>query len=296
MNKRRGLGRGLEALIPSGEYVEELGVDNSARRRFAMQIPIADVRPNPEQPRRRFEPESLAELADSIRLHGVLQPLLVREGMHGFELIAGERRLRAAELAGLLEVPVIVHPTTAGRGEEKLELALVENLQRTDLNAIEEARAMQRLIREFGLTQEAVAERLGKSRVGVANIVRLLGLPEPILQLVESGTLSAGHARALLSLPSAAQQTGAVELILKHKWSVRQTEDWVRTRIYGLPAPRAAPASQADPDTLALEDEFRRALGTKVILTRLRKGGRLTIEFYSDEELDALRQRLSQSS
>jgi ParB family chromosome partitioning protein len=295
MNKRRGLGRGLEALIPSGEYVDEVGVDNSARRRFAMQIPISEVRPNPEQPRRSFETESLRELADSIRLHGVLQPLLVREGMDGFELIAGERRLRAAELAGLTEVPVIVHPTSGGRREERLELALVENLQRTDLNAIEEARAMQRLLREFGLTQEAVAERLGKSRVAVANIVRLLGLPEQILKLVESDAISAGHARALLSLPTVAQQLAAAELVLKHRWSVRETEDWVRVRVSGAPRSKEALTPPADPDTLALEDEFRRALGTKVILTRLRKGGRLTIEFYSDDELEALRRRISQA-
>jgi ParB family chromosome partitioning protein len=293
MNKRRGLGRGLEALIPSGEYVDEVGLDSTSRRRFAMQVPIGEVRPNPEQPRRSFEPEALRELADSIKLHGVLQPLLVREGMDGFELIAGERRLRAAEIAGLAEVPVIVHPTSGGRQEERLELALVENLQRTDLNAIEEARAMQRLLREFGLTQEAVAERLGKSRVAVANIVRLLGLPEEILKLVESDAVSAGHARALLSLPSAAQQLAAAELVLKHRWSVRETEDWVRARVSGAPRSKSAPTPQADPDTLALEDEFRRALGTKVILTRLRKGGRLTIEFYSDDELEGLRQRLS---
>ncbi|MDQ6883457.1 MAG: ParB/RepB/Spo0J family partition protein [Candidatus Dormibacteraeota bacterium] len=292
MKKRRGLGRGLEALIPSGEFVDDLSGDSAARRRFAMQIPIGEVRPNPEQPRRNFATESLQELADSIRVHGVLQPLLVREGMDGFELIAGERRLRAAELAGLTEVPVIVHPTSGGRREERLELALVENLQRTDLNAIEEARAMQRLLREFGLTQEAVAERLGKSRVAVANIVRLLGLPEPILKLVEAGTLSAGHARALLSLPSAAQQLAAAELVLNQRWSVRETEDWVRTRVTGESKVKT-PTPPPDPDTAALEDEFRRALGTKVILTRMRKGGRLTIEFYSDEELEALRRRLS---
>ena len=295
MNKRRGLGRGLEALIPSGEYVDELGTDNTARRRFAMQIPIGEVRPNPEQPRRDFDREALEELADSIRLHGVLQPLLVREGMEGFELIAGERRLRAAQLAGLSEVPVIVHPTSGARREERLELALVENLQRTDLNAIEEARAMQRLLREFGLTQEAVAERLGKSRVAVANIVRLHQLPDQILKLVEGGALSAGHARALLSLPSAAQQMAAAELVMKHRWSVRETEDWVRARVSGQPAPSKTLTPPADPETAALEDEFRRALGTKVVLTRLRKGGRLTIEFYSDEELEALRRRLSQA-
>jgi ParB family chromosome partitioning protein len=292
MNKRRGLGRGLEALIPSGEYVDEVGLDSTSRRRFAMQVPIGEVRPNPEQPRRSFEPEALSELADSIRLHGVLQPLLVREGMDGFELIAGERRLRAAELAGLTEVPVIVHPTSGSRQEERLELALVENLQRTDLNAIEEARAMQRLLREFGLTQEAVAERLGKSRVAVANIVRLLGLPEQILKLVENGSISAGHARALLSLPTQGQQIAAAEMVMKHRWSVRQTEDWVRVRVSSEPRSSSAPAPVSDPDTAALEDEFRRALGTRVVLTRLRKGGRLTIEFYSDEELEALRRRI----
>lgn len=293
MNKRRGLGRGLEALIPSGEYVDEVGLDSTSRRRFAMQVPIGEVRPNPEQPRRSFEAEALSELADSIRLHGVLQPLLVREGMDGFELIAGERRLRAAELAGLSEVPVIVHPSSGSRQEERLELALVENLQRTDLNAIEEARAMQRLLREFGLTQEAVAERLGKSRVAVANIVRLLGLPEQILKLVENGSISAGHARALLSLPSPAQQIAAAEMVMKHRWSVRQTEDWVRVRVSNEPKAASVPTPVSDPDTAALEDEFRRALGTRVVLTRLRKGGRLTIEFYSDEELEALRRRLS---
>src|SRR5207245_8144223 len=138
----------LHALIRSGAYVEELSSDNRARRRFAMQIPITDIQPNAEQPRRGFEPGSLQELADSIRMHGILQPLLVREGLAGYELIAGERRLRAAEIAGLHEVPVIVHPGSGGRLEERLELALVENLQRTDLNAIEEARASHRLLRD----------------------------------------------------------------------------------------------------------------------------------------------------
>jgi ParB family transcriptional regulator, chromosome partitioning protein len=292
MNKRRGLGRGLEALIPSGEYVEELS-DNRARRRFALQIAIAEIKPNPEQPRRSFDPASLQELADSIRIHGILQPLLVREGMAGYELIAGERRLRAAEIAGLAEVPVIVHPGSGGRLEERLELALVENLQRTDLNAIEEARAIQRLLRDFGLTQEALAERIGKNRVTIAQSVRLLGLPEPAIKAIETGKITAGHGVALLGLATAAQQLVGLERATREHWSVRQTEEWVRARATeaGTRQPRRVAA--ADPETRAVEEEFRRALGTKVVLTRVKNGGRLTIEFYSNEELEALRRRLT---
>jgi ParB family chromosome partitioning protein len=292
MNKRRGLGRGLEALIPSGEYVEELS-DNRARRRFALQIAIAEIKPNPEQPRRSFDPASLQELADSIRIHGILQPLLVREGFAGYELIAGERRLRAAEIAGLAEVPVIVHPGSGGRLEERLELALVENLQRTDLNAIEEARAIQRLLRDFGLTQEALAERLGKNRVAIAQSVRLLALPEPVVKAIEAGAITAGHGIALLGLPTAAQQLVALERAIREHWSVRQMEDWCRARATeaGTRQPRRVAA--ADPETRAVEEEFRRALGTKVVLTRLKQGGRLTIEFYSNDELETLRRRLT---
>jgi ParB family chromosome partitioning protein len=294
MNKRRGLGRGLEALIPSGEYVEELGTESGARRRYALQIKIADIKPNPEQPRRAFEPTALQELADSIRMHGILQPLLVREGLAGYELIAGERRLRAAEIAGLSEVPVIVHPGSGGRLEERLELALVENLQRTDLNAIEEARAIQRLLRDFGLTQEALGERLGKNRVTIAQSVRLLGLPETVIKAIESGSVSAGHGIALLGVPSAAEQLVGLERVLREHWSVRQTEEWARARATeaGARTPRRAPAG--DPETRAIEEEFRRALGTKVVLTRLKHGGRLTIEFYSNDEFETLRRRLTQ--
>jgi ParB family transcriptional regulator, chromosome partitioning protein len=292
MNKRRGLGRGLEALIPSGEYIEELGTESGARRRFALQLPIADIKPNPEQPRRAFDPVSLQELADSIRMHGILQPLLVREGLAGYELIAGERRLRAAEIAGLAEVPVIVHPGSGGRLEERLELALVENLQRTDLNAIEEARAIQRLLRDFGLTQEALGERIGKNRVTIAQSVRLLGLPEPAVRAIESGVITAGHGIALLGLATAAQQLAGLERVLHEHWSVRQTEEWVRVRATEAGSRRPRKVSTADPETRALEEEFRRALGTKVVLTRLKHGGRLTIEFYSNEELETIRRRL----
>src|SRR5437868_3329794 len=292
MNKRRGLGRGLEALIPSGEYVEELS-DNRARRRFALQIAIAEIKPNPEQPRRAFDAVALQELADSIRIHGILQPLLVREGLAGYELLAGERRLRAAEIAGLTEVPVIVHPGSGGRLEERLELALVENLQRTDLNPMEEARALQRLLRDFGLTQDALAERLGKNPVTIAQRVRLLGLPEPAIKAIETGAITAGHGVALLGIPSVSEQLDGLQRVMREHWNVRQTEAWVVSRATAMGSRTLRHRTASDPETRALEDEFRQALGTKVVLTRLRSGGRLTIEFYSDEELEALRRRVT---
>ena len=290
MNKRRGLGRGLEALIPSGENMEE---NSGEKRRYTLQVAVDQIKHNPEQPRRNFEPGSLQELADSIRIHGVLQPLLVRETFDGYELIAGERRLRAAQIAGLDAVPVVLHSGAGGRLEERLELALVENLQRTDLNPIEEARAMQRLLREFGLTQEALAERIGKGRIAIGQTIRLLGLPEPAIKAVESGQITAGHGIALLGLPTQAQQLIGLERVIREHWNVRETENWVRSRAteMGTRKPRAKPA--LDPESRALEDEFRRALGTKVVLTRVKRGGRLTIEFYSDDELEELRRRLT---
>jgi ParB family chromosome partitioning protein len=294
MNKRRGLGRGLDALIPSGETLEDVSSENRSQRRFALQLPVDQIKHNPEQPRRSFDPASLQELADSIRIHGILQPLLVRESFEGYELIAGERRLRAAQIAGLSQVPVVLHSGSGGRLEERLELALVENLQRTDLNPVEEARAMQRLLREFGLTQEALAERIGKGRVAIAQTVRLLGLPEPALKAVEAGTISAGHGLALLGLPTEALQLVGLERIIREHWSVRQTEAWVRARAQEAGTRQARRrASLLDPESRALEDEFRRALGTKVVLTRIKQGGRLTIEFYSNEELEELRRRLT---
>lgn len=290
MNKRRGLGRGLEALIPSTDYAGNLGVSSSLLR-ATLRLPIDEVRPNPEQPRRDFSPESLQELADSIRVHGILQPLLVRETTDGYELIAGERRLRAAEMAGLREVPAILHsPLTSA--EERLELALVENLQRTDLNPIEEARALRRLRDEFGFTNDAIADRLGKDPTVVAHSLRLLGLPEAAISALGNGVITTGHGKALLGLQTAAEQLAALDRVIKEGWSVRQTEEWVRVH-RSEPFPRLRRRT-IDPDTQALEDEFRQALGTKVVLTRLKRGGRLTIEFYSDEELDGLRRKLTQ--
>jgi len=294
MNKRRGLGRGLEALIPSSDYIDETAV-GMAQRQQALRIPIQDIRPNPDQPRQAFGPEALQELADSIRQHGILQPLLVRElPDDGYELIAGERRLRAAQIAGLTEVPVIIHNGSTDTADERLQLSLIENLQRSDLNPVEEARAIRRLLDEFGLTQEGVAERLGKGRVSVANAVRLLGLPEVALNAIEASAISAAHGRAILGLGSVAQQHACLERVIQEHWSVRQTEDWVRTRQDGAPLRRLPRTRKGvDAETLALEGEFREALGTKVILTRFKDGGRLTIDFYSDAELEALRVKLS---
>jgi ParB family chromosome partitioning protein len=293
MNKRRGLGRGLEALIPSGEYIEDVGTEAQGRRRLALQVPIDEIKPNPEQPRRAFDPAALQELADSIRVHGILQPLLVREALSGYEVIAGERRLRAAQIAGLREVPVIIHPGSGGRLEERLELALVENLQRTDLNPIEEARAIQRLLRDFGMTHEALAERIGKGRVSIAQSVRLLNLAEPAIKAIENGAISAGHGIALLGVATVAQQLVGLERTIREHWSVRQTEAWARmVATQGGTRTLRRRASSSDPETQALENDFRRALGTKVILTRLKRGARLTIELYSDEALEELRRRL----
>lgn len=292
MNRRRGLGRGLEALIPSGEAPDDDGMETRGRATGALRVPIGSIRPNPDQPRRSFESTALQELADSIREHGVLQPLLVRERPDGYELVAGERRLRAAEMAGLLDVPVVLHERLIAGSDERLALALVENLQREDLNSVEQARALKRLCDEFGLTQQAVATRIAKSRFAVANLIRLLDLPAPILTAIETGELTAGHGIALLGLPTAAQRLNGLERIGREHWSVRQAESWVRAQREATPARRPRRRAVADPDLLALEDEFRRALGTKVVLSRFRQGGRLTIEFYSDEELESLRRRL----
>lgn len=293
MKKRRGLGRGLEALIPSGEEFEPAEPQPS-RRRGALLVPVNEIARNPQQPRKLFDPAALQELAESIRIHGVLQPLVVRENLQGYELIAGERRLRAAEMIGLEEVPVVVHATSERRQEDRLELALVENLQRADLNPIEQARAMQQLLREFGLTHEALSERIGKGQVSIAQTIRLLALPDPAIKAIERGEISAGHGVALLGLPTPAQQLVGLEQVVREHWSVRQTENWVRARAVeaGTRKPRPR-GTAADPETRALEEEFRRALGTKVLLTRVKNGGRLTIEFYSNEELDELRRRLT---
>lgn len=274
MPKRTGLGRGLEALIPVGEPPP--GVQ---------QVPVDAIRPNPMQPRSGLDRAALEELAASIQEHGLIQPLVVTTPAPGeYQLIAGERRLEAARIAGLAHVPVLVKEATP---QQVLELALVENIQRADLNPLEEAAAYHQLIDEFGLTQEAVAERVGKSRATVANAVRLLRLPAPIKTALADGRISEGHARALLGLDDEQQQLGILITILRRGLNVRQTEELVRRMV--APPPEEPAESQPSIALRALEEDFRRALGTKVQLQRNRKGqGRLVIHFYSEEELQTI--------
>ncbi len=279
-SRHRGLGRGLGALIPGAETPSGL-----------TQVRVDDITANPRQPRHEMGTETLRELADSILEHGMIQPLIVTEqavsegagGTH-YQLIAGERRWRAAMLAGLEWVPVLIKEATP---EETLELALVENIQRADLNPLEEANAYRQLIDEFGLTQEQVAKRVGRNRVTVTNSLRLLRLPDEVQGALLAGRISEGHARALLGLPGQSLQIDVLRAIEKRTLSVRQTEEVVRRLTASSAAKEEAPDAAA-PETRALEDRFRRALGTKVSLFRSRRGGRLVIYFFSDEELEAL--------
>jgi ParB family transcriptional regulator, chromosome partitioning protein len=275
MSKRSGLGKGLEALIPTGQ----------APAGGVAHIPVAAISPNPMQPRGVMDPDTLAELAASIREHGLLQPLIVTcQGPEQYQLIAGERRWQAAQLVGLLTVPAIVKEASP---QEVLELALVENIQRADLNPLEEASAYRQLVDEFGLTQEQVAQRVGKSRVAVTNILRLLRLPAEVRQALAGGSISEGHARALLGLPTGEVQLAALNVILHKQLTVRQTEELVRRLLAEPPQPE--PRDPPSPEAQALEQEFRDTLGTKVNLYRNRKGrGRLVIHFYSEEELQAI--------
>jgi ParB family chromosome partitioning protein len=281
MTRKSGLGRGLDALIPGGETTPGEG--------GGREVPVGDVRPNPRQPRREMRHSELEELTASIREHGVLQPLVVSPAPdgRGYLLIAGERRLQAARLAGLKSVPVVVRLADERQG---LELALVENLQREDLDPLEAAEGYRQLVEDFGLTHEEVARRVGKSRPSVSNTLRLLKLPATVRQSLASGKLSEGHARALLALPSSQAQLAATQTILKRGLSVRQTEELVQ-RLLGqrrhTPATRRRSPEEAD-----LEEQLRRALGTKVNLRRGGKGGSILIHFYSDEELESLMNRL----
>jgi ParB family chromosome partitioning protein len=273
MTKKRGLGKGLGALIP----VIEPG---------PTELPVDAIVPNPLQPRQKMAPQELEELAASIREHGLIQPLIVSQVSDAeaqrYQLIAGERRLEAARLAGLTRVPVIIREATP---QEMLELALVENIQRADLNPLEQATAYRHLMDDFGLTQEQVSERVGKSRVAVANSVRLLRLPDEIKSSLAQGQITEGHARAVLGLDEPDDQRKVWKAILKRGLNVRQTEEMVRRLVSG-PKPKR-PEQSSSPETKALEERFREALGTKVQLFRSKRGGRLVIHFYSEEELQA---------
>ena len=277
--RRKVLGRGLDALIPAVE-------PTSPAAGGYLKCDIGLIRPNRYQPRIRFDASQMEELAESVRSQGIIQPLLVTRDEKGYELIAGERRLRAARMAGLTTVPVVVKEVADA---ELLEMSLVENIQRNDLNPMEEADAYHRLIAEFGLTQEEAARRVGKSRSAVANTLRLRQLPRPIKDSLLDGALSMGHARALLGLETAARQLAAWRAVMAKKLSVRETERLVnRARKQGaedsLPRPRAPLASYLT----EIAEDLSRHFGTRVEIRRKGKRGRLQIDFYSDEDLDRL--------
>jgi ParB family chromosome partitioning protein len=272
---RRALGRGLDALIPAPVAS---GVQ---------QVEIGRIDPNPEQPRQHFDRDALERLAESIKEHGVVQPLVVSRGSDDrFRLIVGERRWRAARLAGVDQVPVVVKDAS---DRQTLELALVENVQRADLNPLEEAAAYQRLIQDFGLTQQQVADQVGRSRVTIANTLRLLALPDTLKRAVIEGRITEGHARAILGLPQLQQQLAVLERVEREELTVRQTEELVRRLLEG-PQPR--PQRARPPDVTAIEDELRHVLGTKVTLRPGKRGGRIVIEYFSDEEFQGLYDRL----
>lgn len=274
---RGGLGRGLAALLPtSTETVQQVDVDL--------------ISPNPQQPRRQFEPQALEDLTESVRQHGILQPLVVTRdvstaGAVSYRLIAGERRLQAARRAGLSRVPVVVREA---REIEQLELALVENLQRADLTPLEEAEAFRRLVDEFGLTQEEVGRRLGRGRVAVANSLRLLGLSPTIKTSLASGEISAGHARALLGAELEADRLRILDLIRTRGLSVRQTEGLVRALRPEAARPPERPHAAPDEEQAALVERLRSALATQVELRPARRGGSIVIRYYDEDDFQEL--------
>ena len=275
---RSGLGRGLDVLLgQSGSAVR-------AERPTTNEIPLELVRPNRHQPRTAFDPESLSELAASISRHGVLQPIVVSVDGDGYELVAGHRRVLAARLAGRTTIPAVVRDEVGDR----LELALIENLQRSDLNAIETARAYKLLMETYDLTQEQLAERLGKSRSSVANMLRALTAPQALQDAVIEGKIGEGHLRALLPLPlSDALQ--ALAAVIAKGLSVREAEALARKKVHPTRRGRARPRLRGgDPDLAQVTTELRAALGTKVEILRGRRGGRIAIQFYSDEDFERL--------
>ena len=281
--RRGGLGRGLASLIPA----------STAASGDVNAVAIESIRPNPYQPRTEWDEAQLRELAESIRVHGMIQPLIVSLGRHAdiYILIAGERRLRAARMAGLTSVPVVVKDVAP---QDLLELALVENLVRADLSPLEEAQAYRQLIEEFGLTQAAVAERVGRSRVSITNTLRLLNAPDEIQSALATGKITEGHARALLALPTALDQVAGLHDVVARDLSVRQTEEFVR-KWATKPASISRPRRSDDRQSWQHGDRLQRALQTKVTVKRDQATGQgtISIHFFDDEQLTALLDRLA---
>jgi ParB family chromosome partitioning protein len=276
--KRPALGRGLSALIPDAIITPPQPIPSGR----PIEVDIDRLHPNAFQPRVHMDDSRLEELAQSIRSNGVIQPIVARRSAQGFEIVAGERRWRAAQRAGMLRVPVVVRDVP---DDKLLEVALIENIQREDLNAVEEARAYHRLSSDFHLTQEQIATAVGKERSTIANVLRLLKLPEDVLSLLSRGDLTMGHARALLGIEDAAALRRAAREIVDRRLSVRDTELLVR-RLTAAPPRR--PERPTDANTRAAEEKLRVSLGTRVRINRKGKGGRIEIEFGSEDELNRL--------
>lgn len=281
---RRGLGRGLAALIPGAVASTTPGSNSQGLRT----LPIERVRPNKTQPRKTFAPESLAELAESIKLRGVLQPIVVRKSGDDYEIVAGERRWRAASLAGLHEVPAVVKELA---DSDALQVAIIENVQREDLDPLEEAAAYDRLTRDYALTQEQVAHAVGKNRATVANSLRLLKLPETVLQYLGAGKLTAGHARAIMTLERDTDQIRLADDVITRALPVRETERKARAMKHSAKA--AQKTVGPTPAELQVEERLQRALGTKVRLHHRKGKGRIEVFFHSLDQLDDLLNKMA---
>lgn len=270
---KKGLGKGLGALISNESLEEESGV---------IEIKINEIEPNASQPRKFFDDEKLVQLAESIRQHGIIQPIIVKKNNNSYTIIAGERRWRAAKLAGLNRVPVLIKDFTQ---KQVMEIALIENLQREDLNPIEEADAYMNLMNEYDLTQEQIAETIGKSRSAIANSLRLLGLSNDVKKYIVSGDLTSGHARTLVIIQDESIQKTAADYIVENKLSVRETENYVKRLFQDKPRRKEI---IENPDYKNVEDNLKSILGTKVKLMANNNKGKITIEYYSNDELDRI--------
>jgi len=277
LNKKGGLGKGLDALIPS------LSINDDDK---VVEIPLAQLRPNPYQPRKTFDEEAIRELAESIKEHGVIQPIIVREVLKGYEIIAGERRFRASQLSGKATIPAVVRSFS---DQQVMEIALIENVQREDLNALEIAAAYQNLIDTFKLTQEELSVKVGKSRSHIANFLRLLQLPAEIKEYVSRGTLSMGHARAIITITDPKVQKELARKAIDENWNVRQLEKAVQgLQAKKRPDAKAGKAKKRDPFISSVEEELREILQTTVKVKHERNKGKIEIAYYSMDDFERL--------
>lgn len=285
--KKKGLGKGLDALFSSSEInTQEISISNTEKNieNGISYININNIKPNEKQPRKTFDEEKIAELADSIQEHGLIQPVILRKSGKGYEIVAGERRWRACRKAGLKEIPCIIKDID---DEENMLIAIIENMQREDLNPIEEAEGVNQMIDVFGMTQEQVSKSVGKSRPYITNLLRLLKLPEEVRDLVSDGTLSAGHARAIAGLSGKKNQIELAEKVAKNGLSVRETEKLIKEQ--NSPAKKPAKRkAEKNADVKRVEEDLKAVMGTKVTLSQNGKKGKIEIEYYSREELERL--------